>query len=249
MNTKEFIICASLLTAPNIGQNIYSQKIYTWNELGKIFELKENPNEMSNDKKWDTYVLQEPIQNDIEITNDAISKSFAKSMIKYFRDEVNAYSFSAQEEAALQKDIESYFDIHKIFQIEWNKVTLHITEQDINDIFKHFMPHFENKLSWIQKFWLHLLWEKAVRNIIKRHCFTKAKWKDAETAYQDIMVILKYATEWFRSLNKNADMTIWYWYKTITNVLPNEHIKSKMDTRSSNYKNKSIRYIKTTTPY
>ncbi len=246
MNLKEIAICTSLLV-PTAVPAIQAQKNYTWESLGKVFDITGIPD--NQPYKSNTYELQNPIPNDIEIVNDSISKIFAKSMIKYFKNEIKAYSFSAQEEAKLQKDIETYFSTHNIFQIDWNKILLNLSEQSINNIFKHFIPHFEKKLSWIQRFWLHLLWEETVWNYTKKHYFTKAKWKDAEIAYKDIMIILSYATEWFRELRWNADMTIWYWYSTILKVLPNEYIKSKTSSRSSNYKNKSIRYIKTETPH
>jgi hypothetical protein len=53
----------------------------------------------------------------MEILQEDISKIIAQSMIKYFDNEVKAYSFTTDEKKALQKDIETYFSQNNVFTI------------------------------------------------------------------------------------------------------------------------------------
>ena len=95
MNLKEIAICTSLLV-PTAVPAIQAQKNYTWKSLGKVFDITGIPD--NQPYKSNTYELQNPIPNDIEIVNDSISKIFAfakDSQVGYFLNKISVAWFTA----------------------------------------------------------------------------------------------------------------------------------------------------------
>lgn len=197
-------------------------------------------------KQWIT-------ENQMEILQEDISKIIAQSMIKYFDNEVKAYSFTTDEKKALQKDIETYFSQNNVFTINWDKVIINFSESQADSLFKFFIKHFKSKLSRIAKIWVWILWEKGTCSVVKRH-FTKAKWEKAEEAYLDIEILVKYVVDWLKAKYPNVDMTIWECLSYVLKWLPNDHMKNRItkssgESYSTNYLNNSISRVKSVRAY
>lgn len=188
-------------------------------------------------------------QENLDVMANDLWNCIAESMIKYFNNEIVAYSFTPQEQIVLKNRIAEYFSQNAVFQVKWNKIILNISKEWINKMFHEFLPLFMPKLKWYSKLWIKLLGINTCCNIVYKD-IVKYTWKEAETFFlEDVWTLVLYVSNGIKTLYPDADITIWEYLNTTLSALPNQYMTNKYKWYSDSYLNHSISDIKKISPY